>query len=349
MLRAVHLLDDLSFGGVTRALAIFDHPALARRMTSNVIAVDPRARVAPALAADVIVIHFTPRWNALPFLAALRLRNRRARIVHVEHSYTGAWADLHVTRPHRFRALLGLWWRACDAVVAVSQGQRAWLEDCVGRRGLRVIEPWSGTNGLDLVPALARGAQAPLTLAAYGRFAPQKGFDTLIAAMQRLKGQDVTLLLGGFGPEEAALRALARGLDSVRFVGRVEDVGGFLAQADVVVVPSRWEAFGQVAAESKLAGRPVLLANVDGLPEQAVTPGWIADCTSAQSLAEAIARIDRAGLPAVGARNRAAMAGAEQQRVQAWLALIADLAPALRPAAPAHPQAPAADRGCQCR
>jgi glycosyltransferase involved in cell wall biosynthesis len=327
ILRAAHLLDDLSFGGVTRALSIFEHSDLARRITSRVQAVKPTARIAPVLDADLIVLHFSPRWNALPFLASLRLRNRHARIVHIEHSYTSAWAELHVASPRRFRAMLRLWRRGCDAVVAVSHGQRAWLEDFAGLRGLRVIEPWSGVSGLDGVPALNTQTQGPLTLAAYGRFARQKGFDTLIEAMKHLRGQPVMLLLGGFGEDEAMLRRLARGMDTVRFVGKVEDVGAFLARADVVVVPSRWEAFGQVAAESKMAGRPVLLANVDGLPEQATMPGWIADCSSAQGLAEAIARIDRAELARTGARNRAAMADALERRVAAWLTLIEDLGP----------------------
>lgn len=326
-LQAVHLLDDLSFGGVTRALSIFEHGDLARRIDSRVQAVNPADRIAPALDADMIVLHFSPRWNALPFLASLRLRNRRARIVHIEHSYTRAWADTHVAKPRRFRAMLRLWWQGCDAVVAVSHGQRAWLEDFAGLRGLRVIEPWSGVSGLDAVPALSPDAAAPLTLAAYGRFARQKGFDTLIEAMRHLRGQPVTLLLGGFGEDEAMLRKLARGMDTVRFMGKVEDVGAFLARADVVVVPSRWEAFGQVAAESKMAGRPVLLADVDGLPEQAVTPGWIADCSSAQALADAIARIDRKELVQTGTRNRAAMVGAQFHRVAGWLALIEDLLP----------------------
>jgi glycosyltransferase involved in cell wall biosynthesis len=327
-LRAVHLLDDLSFGGVTRALSIFGQGDLARRMNSSVLAVNPGDRIAPALDADMIVLHFSPRWNALPFLASLRLRNRQARIIHIEHSYTRAWTDMHVSSPRRFRAMLRLWRRGCDAAVAVSHGQRAWLEDFAGLRALRVIEPWSGVNGLEQVPALAPDDARPLTLAAYGRFARQKGFDTLIEAMKHLRGQPVTLLLGGFGEDEAMLRRLAHGMDTVRFTGKVEDVGAFLARADVVVVPSRWEAFGQVAAESKLAGRPVLLANVDGLPEQAVMPGWIADCSSAWGLADAIARIDRTELAQAGARNRAAMAGALDQRVAAWLALIEDLKPA---------------------
>jgi glycosyltransferase involved in cell wall biosynthesis len=48
----------------------------------------------------------------------------------------------------------------------------------------------------------------------------------------------------------------------------VEDVAGFLAGVDVVAVPSRWEAYGMVANEAREAGRPVLVAPVDGLPEQ---------------------------------------------------------------------------------
>ena len=143
--------------------------------------------------------------------------------------------------------------------------------------------------------------------------------------------------LGGFGPWDDRLRDQAAGLSNVRFSGRVNDVAAFLDTCDVVVVPSRWEAFGQVVAESKMAGRPVLVADIDGMPEQMITPNWIADCSSPEGLAAAIARIDASDLAEVGARNRAAMADVRRERVGAWLDLMQESA-----AAVSFPQALAA-------
>ncbi|EGD59084.1 glycosyltransferase [Novosphingobium nitrogenifigens DSM 19370] len=322
-LRTVHLLDDLSFGGVTRGLAVFAEPELAAVMTGQVVEIDPAQRIAPRFDADLILMHFTPRWNALPFLASLRLRNPGARIVHVEHSYTRAWTALHVPNLSRFRTMLRLWRKGCDELVAVSHGQAAWLQDFLGLAvAPRVIEPWGGCQGCRELPLPTPRKGRPLRLAAYGRFAEQKGFDILIAAMSLLPSQDYELDLGGFGPWDDRLRDQAAGLSNVRFFGRVGDVAAFLDACDVVVVPSRWEAFGQVVAEAKMAGRPVLVADVDGMPEQMITPDWIADCSSPEGLAAAIARIDASDLVAVGARNRAAMADVRRERVAAWLDLI---------------------------
>ena len=61
-------------------------------------------------------------------------------------------------------------------------------------------------------------------------------------------------------------------MPNVRVGGAVDDVAAFLASVDAVVVPSRWEAFGQVALEARAAGRPVIVTAVDGLIEQ-VEPG----------------------------------------------------------------------------
>lgn len=328
-LNTVHLLDDMAFGGVTRALTVFEDPRIAGRMASRILQVDPRAFLANRLNAQMIVIHFTPRWRALPFLASLRARNPAARIVHIEHSYTRAWAAHHVRRPARFAAMLRSWYRLCDEVIAVSRGQADWLRGFLAAdRAPRVIHPWSGEQDLGRVPLPIRRDGGPLRLAAFGRFAEQKGFDTLVKAVRMLPRKDFTLDLGGFGPDEALLRVLAREVPhtgddpQVRFVGRVDNVAAFLAEADIVVVPSRWEAFGQVVAEAMLAGRPVLVADVDGMPEQVRGHGWIADCSTAESLARAIRQLDRLSFPAVGKTNRAAMAGAEAARIDGWVELI---------------------------
>jgi glycosyltransferase involved in cell wall biosynthesis len=92
----------------------------------------------------------------------------------------------------------------------------------------------------------------------------QKGLDLLIDAFAAVAADtDTDLLVGGDGPDEAALRALVeeRGLSSrVKFIGRVasEDRFDVLASADVVVMPSRYETYGLVAAEALAVATPVV-------------------------------------------------------------------------------------------
>lgn len=75
------------------------------------------------------------------------------------------------------------------------------------------------------------------------------------------------LQLGGSGPDEAALVAAARRLgvdDSVRFVGpvRADRRFAWLADAALVAMPSRYETFGMVAAESLAVRTPVVAFDI---------------------------------------------------------------------------------------
>jgi glycosyltransferase involved in cell wall biosynthesis len=148
--RIAHLLDDFAVGGVTRGLAIFGAPELCSDFTSTVAPLPAKALVAPALAADIIVTHFPPNWRRMMFLAALRLRHPRARLVHVEHSYSREWAALHVASPRRFGAMLRLAFAMADRVVCVSAAQRQWFIDLgvIAAEKLVVICPTSP----DVVP-----------------------------------------------------------------------------------------------------------------------------------------------------------------------------------------------------
>lgn len=332
VLRCVHLNSDFALGGVTKALGIFAHPDLAKHVQSRVVPITLGMAPAPRLDADVVINHATPNWAALPFLFILRLRNRGSRLVHIEHSYTRAWEALNVSDKGRFRTMLKLAFANFDTIVAVSEGQADWLIEAgvVPEEKLRVINPWSGSDTLSAMPAPQFASDKPLRLGAIGRFDTHKGFDTLIRAMQLISPDLVELTIGGFGGQQAELSALAQHLPHVRFAGRITHAPDFYAQCDALVVPSRWEAFGLVAAEGRQAGRPVLVADVDGLPEQAFGNGLIADCTSPEALATAIEELAKAPLAKLSRKARLSMADAEQQRTAAWLELFADARRSLR-------------------
>lgn len=333
-LRCIHLNDDFAMGGVVKGLSIFKHPLVTAVAHSDVRAVKPRASIAPRLDADIIVTHFPPSWSSLSFALSLRLRNPRARIIHIEHSYTGAWEALKVRRPARFRAMLRLAYAMADEVVSVSHRQADWLTGigAVPPSKLSVIHPWNDTNALAALPLPDFAADRPIRIGAIGRFAEAKGFDILVDAMRRLHSGRFELILAGMGPQAGMLRARAEGLDHVNFIGRVDDVERFYGQCDIVVMPSRWEAFGQVAAEARRAGRPILVADVDGLTEQVGEAGQTADCSDARQLAAAIIAMAKAPLPAMAAAARRSMEDAETVATSAWAELFRRAAqPAVRP------------------
>ena len=79
-LHIVNLLDDMAFGGVTRALGVFDTPALVAQADSRTVAVAFNGMVPPREQADVFIVHFTVNWRRVVFLAQLRARHPRARL-----------------------------------------------------------------------------------------------------------------------------------------------------------------------------------------------------------------------------------------------------------------------------
>jgi len=111
-------------------------------------------------------------------------------------------------------------------------------------------------------------AGRPVVLAA-GRLAEQKGLDTLLAAATRWQRREPVplLVIAGDGPLAAGLTAAARaaGVDLV-LLGQRDDVRALLAVADIVVVPSRWEARALIVQEAMAAGRPIVASRVGGIP-----------------------------------------------------------------------------------
>ncbi|MDJ0924604.1 MAG: glycosyltransferase [Acidimicrobiia bacterium] len=112
-----------------------------------------------------------------------------------------------------------------------------------------------------------------------GRIQPLKGVDTAIAALGRLAPSTAPAHLvviggpSGTGGEAEVLRlkqiTTDLGLEQrVHFVAPVEreQLVSFYRAADVVIMPSRSETFGLVAAEAQSCGVPVIAADVGGLP-----------------------------------------------------------------------------------
>ena len=105
----------------------------------------------------------------------------------------------------------------------------------------------------------------PRILLSVGRHVYYKGFEYLIAAMQRVKAR---VLLVGDGPLRKELEALAKRLgveNRVVFLGEVSNVVAYYHAADVFVLPSitRSEAFGIVQMEAMACGRPVINTSLD--------------------------------------------------------------------------------------
>lgn len=328
-MKIAHLIETIELGGVLRNLeTLMTNMPDVEHLRFDVC---PRRRLPPSIPADaLVVIHFTMSWSKLPFLAALRAMRGNAPIVIVEHSYTGAYEKYVIPSPARFQAMLRLAYGMADGIVAVSHGQGAWLEN------LGVVDPAKVTvipsstecdRFLGIAPPQRRGAMnAPLRIAAYGRYHEQKGFGNLIQAIRRLPQGTVSLVMAGLGPYHQQLIELAADLPDVTVGGPTNDVAGLLAGVDIVAVPSRWESFGQVALEARAAARPIICSAVDGLVEQTGPGwGWLVAEDDIDGLVAAITSASQADLQTMGHAARASADGHLEASLDIWRSLAARL------------------------
>jgi len=328
MINVAHINDDPRLGGITRSV-----PNLCKHLDPGFAHVmhvlDPKKTLPPRFDARIIVVHFPPSWATLPWLLGLRLRNPQARLVLNEHSYTRGFEALHVGNRKRFRRMLRLACGMADHVATVSAAQGDWMCEAahLPARKVTAINPMTDLTTLRTLPLPVR-QPGPLRLCAYGRFSVQKAFDDLIAAMKLVPPEVATLRLVGLGEDEAALRAQAADVPNVTVEGPVPGPEALLGEVDAVVIPSRFEAFGNVGAEARAAGRPIIVTAVDGLidqalpgvPELMVPPGDIA------RLAQAIIWLAGQDVTALGAVARESVAGTEARTISAWNGLLRQMA-----------------------
>jgi glycosyltransferase involved in cell wall biosynthesis len=281
-----------------------------------------------AAGADVLHLHAS-KAGALGRMARVGLR-RRPRVVFTPHGWSWLVGGSLAPAYRMFeRATAPL----ADVIVAVSDDDRAIGLSVLSRSADRVVVIG---NGVDVErfspdgPAAERGPE-PL-LVCVGRLTEAKGQSLAIDALSRMRTPGARLRLVGDGEDEAMLRDAAdrAGVaDRVEFTGTVEDTAPYLRAADLVVVPSKWDAQSLVLLEAMACGAAILATRVSG--SSAVEGvGVIARRRDpAEFAAQADALLTDPGRRAelgAAARERAVERFAVARSNQRWVELWTDLA-----------------------
>ncbi len=123
----------------------------------------------------------------------------------------------------------------------------------------------------------------------------KKGVDTLLEAADATT-PNIYYLLAGDGPDQKKYEKMCSkmGLDDrVRFLGWRNDRAALLNISDICVLPSRYEPFGTVIAESWFAGVPLIAAKAAGASQYVSheEDGLLHDIDDAHTLAAQIQQI----------------------------------------------------------
>ncbi|MEO0803175.1 MAG: glycosyltransferase family 4 protein [Cyanobacteria bacterium J06642_2] len=325
----LHLVGDRNVGGIGSTLELIDTSVLQETYAFAYLETDGRishaAKIAKAVAtADVVAIHFAIRTAVLPTLALIRGLSwiYGYRTILVEHHYSEHFQLVGASRPRQLQRALAVASRLVERTIAVSPTQSRWLARFVPQDRLSTIASCSDLNAYLAVPRRL-AERNRLVVATFGRHVlPWKGFDVLIEAASYLQDLPIEIQIGGRGPDTETLMRMAEGKSNVKVVGFIDNLIEFLSDADLVVIPSRWEAWGITCTEAKAASKPVIVSDVDGLSDQfagcglAVPPG---DAEAlAQTLRYACTEVSREELHAWGKAGRDSVQLATDNYIRQW-------------------------------
>lgn len=208
--------------------------------------------------------------------------------------------DLQGVKGRFVRILMGLSYRAADAIVAVSKGV---AESLVAELGVRpdavsvilnpVITPRVREGAQEALEHPWFGAGEPPVVLGVGRLSHQKGFDTLLRAFAQLRqGSTCRLVILGEGEERAELEALATELgigDDVDLPGFVPNPFPYMMRCGLFVLSSRWEGLPNVLIQAMAVGAKAVATDCRSGPAEVTDGGTLAPLVPVDDV-EALAR-----------------------------------------------------------
>jgi glycosyltransferase involved in cell wall biosynthesis len=284
---------------------------------------------------DAVVSHL---WysDLVSLLAGLGARVRVPRVCFVRNDNRRQISDFAHTLRWQDRIGLPLTQRLYRRADRVVFQTRETADHLCRARGIAPAKTAVIPNGVDPARLSERAAheQPPrwpgpgLRLLAAGRLVPQKGFDLLLDAFARARGQGLvaSLLILGEGPERSRLEGIVSRLDlagAVRLAGFAPNPYPALRHADLLLVPSRWEGLANVLLEALVLETPVLATDCPSGTKRILRgdAGVLVPPDDPAAFAAALLR-----LAAAPAQRRAVAArGRERARQYAWKRILPPL------------------------
>lgn len=305
------LLPDLvPVGGVERIALLQAEYELARGNAVDLVLMTETDNISPVAPDGLNVVYFRKRRLREAFPALVRyLRSSRPNILLasmwpitvlaiVANFLAGSPAKVIVSdhnplsvqyagwsRAHRIFLSASIWltYRFASARIAVSNGVARDLSRFagLGREQFHVIyNPVQISTPTDAGRDAARkgwGGYSGAKILAVGRLKPQKNFGLLLEAFKKVvEKTDARLVILGTGQlqHELEVRIGELSLAGKAFlVGHVDDTAAWYETADLFVLSSDYEGFGNVLVEALAAGLPIVSTDCPSGPAEILDKG----------------------------------------------------------------------------
>ena len=323
-MRITLTIPSLAYGGAERVLTILANSWIARGWEVTLISLndsawvsffelDPQVHWVRLSLLKEVANPLAGLWNNFLRVRALRRAIRKSNpqvvisFIETMNVLTlAAMRDLKIpiiiserTDPSKHRVgaawnLLRTWlYPSARRLVVICNNNQAFFKPLLGDRVCTIPNP--------IFPPPAVQGETPFLphrpfVIAAGRLSHEKGHDILIRAFAKLGDHhpDWNLLILGEGSQRDELERLVAefGLGEKVFLpGRVKNPYDYYLKADLFVLPSRYEGFGNVLGEAMVCGMPLVAANCSpGVVEivQDGVNGLLAEPNDVDSLAAAM-------------------------------------------------------------
>lgn len=251
------------------------------------------------------VVHLHSSFSGLVLRSALIARSGRPRIIYCPHG----WAFLRETGRvsyHIAKAIEGALARVTDRIICISGDElRGAAHAGISADRLALVHNGISTRRSERSNGAADWISDKAKVLFIGRLDRQKGYDLLIEAASSLQDKIDVRIVGASVVSNFHGPAIPPNVSLLGWLNR-QQIEGELESADLVVIPSRWEAFGLVALEAMRAAKPILAFRIGALPEivdDGIT-GVLCEPVSADGLANGFRRMLQEDIKALGQRGR---------------------------------------------
>lgn len=222
--------------------------------------------------------------NVITMLAKFA-SNSKTKVVLSEHSnFTEAKKTIGHIKSRVIIPLMSWTYQKSDAIVAVSNGVADALAKEINIKRNKITTIYNPIFSDNLTKQSKesvshpwiRADSLPLILGV-GRLTRQKDFESLIRAFKKVREQkDCNLIILGEGELRPQLEQLINNLnlyDSVQLLGFVDNPYAWMAHANLFVLSSINEGFGNVIVEAMACGTPVVSTNCPSGPREILEDG----------------------------------------------------------------------------
>lgn len=230
---------------------------------------------------DLIHAHGTSWfWGVLLKLSGLKIKL-------VWHDHYGESEQLEL-RETKFLKPLS---RYFDGIISVNDDLKAWAEKELNSREVIQLNNFIIPSEKKESKIKLKGNSTDFKLICVANLRPQKDHWNLLAAFEKLQGEEMSLHLIGADPGTARSKKLLEkiaAMKNVYYYGSLKEVSNILQQADLGLLSSRSEGLPLVLLEYGMAGLPVVTTEVGQCRELTGDAALLVPPGDAEVLAEAI-------------------------------------------------------------